>query len=1149
MNYWKTRLSLAVVILATISFLTLLFPPDALRLKKSLQAERKGISCVSDSCRTIGQMFSLDEKNWDRAKSLDLSFQFAAGPVSGYQNVFQTDDGNAGLRLEISPSSAAALIVGLSAGPEFDVIKLPGDIAPGQWHDLRLSLSRSNRIKVWFDGKQIADRSNDAYGFNAGNFILGNGFDGKREFSGEIKNLNATCKTYRTANLTDSRRITAAILALALLALIWVSPAGQAVWPYVAMISLASFYLFVYPLFQGAKETVSLGSKTVRMNSYNSRSPNSSPITGSIPVKNATASGFQMDASFKPDNPIAGLPNLFQTAALGDGCRVELVPPSRLVFIGHTSGPEYRVVDIANNVKLGDWNALSMRMTGKKLYAKFNGRKILDGTKADDINCAAGEMALGIGYDGARKFSGEIKDARLVVSARGPISNEEKARQEALGFLSWILLLGALAGLFLRVKAAAGEWLKFFQKNMLTRAVVALLAVQVALFLLYLLAIVFRPEAVRIQSDEGFYVWQTFRFFKEFSLHRLIEFGRPVFSWPVICLFKLAGVMPTLPVTILLNTLYGHLMLVAGLGLFFSACGGGSVALAVALSAWLSMPIVLGLSTMLLADMVFAGYAVLLLGAIVKLYSMERGPGAYAFAVLTGIILALGFQTKAVFTMLGGAALGAYLSVLCAALLMTALEHGIKSLELKRKAVEHLPRALLMVAVFAAASYAFTFPKTYLELIHENFYNGQVIAGYYPWYMRGASLLWFPNILFQESTLFQSLVMSAAAAAALAAALWRILEVPGMRGKIVSMFRLLSRPATIAALALAVMLFYMSVFDGVKDARPFIFTFPIFFMLCAFALGKLLPKPLFAALAILLVGVNVINVYSWAPSRPSPFTDQNVSLRPWKLFKHNPPSFNEVTFAQLGIFETLEAIETDSQAKFPGKPLSMLLPHCSSYYNPTIFGTAQTLSSENYGILPGLRLRMQERPFAIGHGTYNWGDLYNDGGIPKGLFGMQYVGVVKDFKETCFGAGEIYNTTIQAEISAETPSFMDGLTLIKSLTPSFGKEIRVYRRDRLPAPENYLRIVRALASNDPGNLWNVPWLCSVLALSSKEEWALKQLSDMRNSGIAYTTKLRFATTRQQEEMVRDLLKDPGQCVSNPRYAYPEMAKLWWGGFN
>jgi heptose-I-phosphate ethanolaminephosphotransferase len=109
----------------------------------------------------------------------------------GYQNIFQTSQGNNGIRLELStnegPNSRMGLVASSALGESLgmDLGRMP---IPGSWHDFVLEVV-DGKLDVWLDGVAIGTVSGVVRDLPLDDVAIGTGFSKQRPFNGQVRNF------------------------------------------------------------------------------------------------------------------------------------------------------------------------------------------------------------------------------------------------------------------------------------------------------------------------------------------------------------------------------------------------------------------------------------------------------------------------------------------------------------------------------------------------------------------------------------------------------------------------------------------------------------------------------------------------------------------------------------------------------------------------------------------------------------------------------------------------------------------------------------------------------------------------------------------------------------------------------------------------
>ncbi len=138
-------------------------------------------------------------------QSLDLRIGFCIDSLpADFANVFQTADGNSGLRLEVTHDGLLGVLVGDEGRQDelpFRPVLFP--LRLGTWHTLQVTI-RDGRARICYDGR-LWSRLPGVVRIGASRFLLGNGFDGTRPLFGKavLLQLEAETGTYQPPSVRE----------------------------------------------------------------------------------------------------------------------------------------------------------------------------------------------------------------------------------------------------------------------------------------------------------------------------------------------------------------------------------------------------------------------------------------------------------------------------------------------------------------------------------------------------------------------------------------------------------------------------------------------------------------------------------------------------------------------------------------------------------------------------------------------------------------------------------------------------------------------------------------------------------------------------------------------------------------------------------
>ena len=138
-----------------------------------------------------------------------IAFLVVPKTLRNYQNIFQTSDGNKGIRIEIDETGGVGLIVAdtstgfLAAGAERKV-------SPNVENQVRVTLTRSRGVSISVNDSDKSVTKGEASPM-CDRFLIGAGFDETRIFSGSVQ-AEITVGLRRDIPLQNISRIVAQIL-------------------------------------------------------------------------------------------------------------------------------------------------------------------------------------------------------------------------------------------------------------------------------------------------------------------------------------------------------------------------------------------------------------------------------------------------------------------------------------------------------------------------------------------------------------------------------------------------------------------------------------------------------------------------------------------------------------------------------------------------------------------------------------------------------------------------------------------------------------------------------------------------------------------------------------------------------------------------
>ena len=301
-----------------------------------------------------------------------LKLRFRANSLTGYPNVFQTAPINRGMRLEISGSTAALVVADTSAPGGVKGIPVVNDLSVGQWYEIEVEALNHSFVRVELDGNQVANYNAATLSIEMSEILVGGGFDSSRNFLGEIQNISVT-----KGDLSQK---------------LGVEP-------------LATIH--------GGQYTYGLqadGAETKSVDKYDS--VHMRPISFGE-IKKTNNSFINLKLRFRAKST-KGYPNLFQTAPINRGLRLEISGGAAALLVSDLSAPGgVRGIPLTNVFEVGRWYALEVEALNHSFVrAKLDGKLVASYT-GTGLSMETSELLVGGGFDQSRPFQGDIENISL----------------------------------------------------------------------------------------------------------------------------------------------------------------------------------------------------------------------------------------------------------------------------------------------------------------------------------------------------------------------------------------------------------------------------------------------------------------------------------------------------------------------------------------------------------------------------------------------------------------------------------------------------------------------------------------------------------------------------------------------------------------
>ncbi|MCS6959164.1 MAG: hypothetical protein RMK91_03865 [Pseudanabaenaceae cyanobacterium SKYGB_i_bin29] len=653
-----------------------------------------------------------------------------------------------------------------------------------------------------------------------------------------------------------------------------------------------------------------------------------------------------------------------------------------------------------------------------------------------------------------------------------------------------------------------------------TGLVIGLFAFQAFISFIYLCVKQIGEGTPVLLWDQFSYYQDAAQFYRNFSQESLQNAVRPVFSLFSVVILRLLALPLNSIILIITNALiYQGIFLASTLWLTKLLQHSWLTGIAIASIVW-TTPQFLELSADLWGDIPTAAWVFLYTAVLVFTVSSEFSVVGGFFL---GVVAAFGFQIKPIFIF--------YLVISTGTFYISSFVYAwrkFSELDFVLKVLASCGSALLSFLTVLQ----FIFPKKLPKLIADLQYNNEVLG-----YWQGQqgiynTWLWFINVLGKNFTIPVVVLLLGVTIGSVITTIIKLWQAIAKKDNNISI--LSGDGYSQLALTFLVCLVYISFFVRSKDIRTVFFLFPLFILLGTICLDKLLfsKRRLFASIVLALVLLHTGFMISWSqPHSVFAFTRKLFFNLAQQAFYTNFGSPRPIdTYEQIGVDRFIAFLENHRDKN---RNATVFVPHNSWRYNDALFSSFYHLQNSVYpnSSVPSVGIWFRSAPANLGVAGI-------DGGIPKAFFSSDYVLTVPEHPYGAFKdpKAQIYNFFTQEALAQHKPEFMDGLTQIYSAKNSFDETIIIYRRDRLPSPTNFVKIVSQYVQADPNNLFNVPFICAALQIAPTATELRSQLQTMAQPEFLASVHYRFSDPKM-EAKVRELLQNFPQ-KSFPEFTYP-----------
>jgi hypothetical protein len=663
-------------------------------------------------------------------------------------------------------------------------------------------------------------------------------------------------------------------------------------------------------------------------------------------------------------------------------------------------------------------------------------------------------------------------------------------------------------------------------------------SIQSILFLAYITSRYVSAEMPLVIWDEYAYYVDAKNVFLHFgwdALKSMQNSTRPVFAWFSIFLMKILSLGLNYQLLSLMNTVFYHSVLGISIYYILQATNCHLLTIIAAVSTLYSMPSFFKLSTTLLGDVPTASWVVLFSACLV---AIQKPSKTFLKAFILGIVAALGFQTKPIFI------LYFILTTACFTLTNFNFINCFDNKKYQHIIYKILPPLGIFIISFCSLLY-FVYPLNLNKLIAELSYNNETLAYWVSAQGIFNSYLWFINVVFNEIAIIPALILSLSF---LGGPINFMKNLPSLMNQQNFVKNILGKLQQTTQhkilfiwLSFITITLYVSFFVKSKDARASFLLFPIFIILSFYAIDWIsrlskFNQKIYTFLILSILLFNLANTASWSAKisswLPLNLFNTYLNLEKFQFYTNTAVVINIDTYQNLGVEDVLKAIEKDCQPSCLTKPASVLIPHGSSRYNLNGF---LSFSTVNQNIYPDHQNKNEIFNFTTA--LFNLGGWGLDGGIPKSFFTANYIILVKNNLVLGGLAGntEVYNKALATELSATNQEFIDGLVAIHETRNRVGDTIIVYKREKLPSADNFVKIVQKLSLIDPNNLWNTPFIYAALQINPQLPELQQQFAKM--SEVIKSAKYHYGTA-EQEAMIQSLITEPNAIEKHQNIRYP-----------
>jgi Concanavalin A-like lectin/glucanases superfamily len=387
-----------------------------------------------------------------------MRFDMKVSSISGYANVFQTAGGDDGIRLELAEPAIAAIIIGRREQQGFKVLTLASALELNRWYAVRIVADRDKRVKVYLDDQLVAEESDAQFRYDASDIAVGTGYSRTRPFDGTVRNFTMVFQPVVERPFGKEALAAARVfllLFLVTLGSLWFAAVlrrhEEKLGIFLESLSLrgllertTSLLCLLerttrrlrpcYLLSAAASGAVLLALLSMysdhltlretkhhelRGLAYDNRASDESLKAVKHYKETASAKLSEIDISFEMKvYRIAAHGNVFQTAPLNGGIRMELSEPNTAVLALGRRGKEPAFLVLSEPIPLNEWFAVRiLKDRGQRLQVFLNGTRVID-LVDPALRIDISDIAVGTGFSASRPLDGAVRaftmDYRLI---------------------------------------------------------------------------------------------------------------------------------------------------------------------------------------------------------------------------------------------------------------------------------------------------------------------------------------------------------------------------------------------------------------------------------------------------------------------------------------------------------------------------------------------------------------------------------------------------------------------------------------------------------------------------------------------------------------------------------------------------------------